>query len=77
MTLTIYAERWCECLTDHGSIGNELGRCGDVATSLCQCCATPLCESHEILCIRCSSPVCANCDHVCQIDPEIAELQAA
>jgi hypothetical protein len=77
MTLTVYAERWCECLANDGSIGNEPHRCGDVATSLCQCCGIPLCDSHEILCIRCSCPVCRNCEHVCQIDPERAELEVA
>ncbi len=77
MTLTIHAERWCECEVASGSAGSPLPRCTDVAISLCQCCGLALCEAHEIICIRCSSPVCLNCDHVCRMDPEKAELHAA
>ena len=75
MTLIVEAEPWCEC--EMGADNEHTDRCGDVAISLCECCGTPLCESHEIVCIRCSSPVCRKCDHVCLVDTDKAQFIAA
>jgi hypothetical protein len=77
MTLSIDAERWCECVIGPGAVRNRPLRCGDVATSLCEGCGIALCESHEIFCDRCKRITCLKCDHDCAGDAENLEMGAA
>ncbi len=77
MTLSIDAERWCECVIGPGAIRNQSLRCGDIAISLCECCGVALCEAHEIVCSFCLCATCLKCDHACRADTENLEIGAA
>jgi len=77
MTLSVDAERWCECVIGPGADRNQPLRCGDVAIELCEGCGIALCESHEIVCGRCTCVTCLNCNHVCAGDAKNLEIGAA